>query len=223
MYANRSNEEIYIHLSFGRIIDNLAREYDRIFLCVPVIDSEPKESRDYKISASNIELVPQPAYTSSFGALRDPFGVLRSYDQLCSRGGRLFIRGMVPFIGGLYLIGFLRGVRTCHWLVGNPEALLKTHKRSGGFRSMAEKFVAWADRLSSVVGRKMCKGTFLCNGNELGDLYASAHTRVVVSSTIFQDEIFYRTDSCTHEVVTILFVGFLKTRKRSGVFDSGST
>ena len=37
----------FIHLSFGRVIDSLAKNYEKIYLCVPVKDEAPDESRDY--------------------------------------------------------------------------------------------------------------------------------------------------------------------------------
>jgi len=67
MYATRSQEGVYIHSSFGRIINQMAVKYEKVFLCVPVWDNEPTASRDYQLSAPNIVLVEQPYYSSSRG------------------------------------------------------------------------------------------------------------------------------------------------------------
>lgn len=213
MYVQRNADGMFIHLSFGRIIDEMAERFDKVYLCVPVLDMDPSPSRDYRISASNIVLVPQPAFTSSAAALQKPIGIILSYWKLCSRGGHVFIRGMVPFLFFLYLFSWLRGRGTCHWLVGNPEALLASHKRSSSARMFAARLISAWDRRVAKVGRRLCGGSFLCNGDELGRLYPSDNTRVVVSSTVRSEEIFRRDDACTHDRVNLLFVGFIRPEK----------
>jgi len=154
-----------------------------------------------------------PTIQAHGGALGKAFGILSSYWKLGKLSETLFIRGMVPLIGFLYFFCFIRQVRTCHWLVGNPEALLSSHIRSTPLNMLLTKFVARMDRWISKLGRKICRGAFLCNGQEVGRLYPSENTQVVVSSTIFRHEIFRRNTACTSDTIDLIFVGFLRPEK----------
>ncbi|MFH1843167.1 MAG: glycosyltransferase [bacterium] len=213
MYAQQTEAGIFIHLSFGRVIDRLARYHDRIYLSVPIVPAGDNITRDYRLTADNIELIPQPAYTSMLESLRQWPGILRSYLAICRRGAPLFIRGMVPLIGLLYLLCFLFRLKPCHWIVSDPEALLRSHRRASWLQDRLALAVATTDRLSSRWGRFWTGGSFICNGKELGRLYPSPQTEAVVSSTVVKEEFHYREDACDRPELALLFVGFLRPEK----------
>jgi glycosyltransferase involved in cell wall biosynthesis len=53
----------------------------------------------------------------------------------------------------------------------------------------------------------------LCNGREVGAIYKSPRTTITISSTITDDEIFEREDTCQKGELNILFVGFIRPEK----------
>ena len=199
-----------LHLSFGRVVDSLAERYDRVLLCMPTADMAPDQTRDYTLKAGNVELVPQPAYQSTMRALRHPIGICRAYVSALRRAAEVFMRGMLPFAGVLYLVAAIFRHRPCHWIVGNPVALLKSHRRSSRVKDALSIAYAWQDRCFTKLGRWLTRGAFICNGRELADIHSSPRTAPVVSSTITADEFHVREDTHPGEVIRILFVGFVR-------------
>ena len=120
---------------------------------------------------------------------------------------------MCPYIGVLYALAYLFGRPVCHWIVGDPVALLKAGGRGGGLMNQLSLAYAWQDRIASRVGRWLTGGAFVCNGRPLADAYASPRTFATVSSTVTNDEFFPRIDTCDQPVVRMLFVGYIRQEK----------
>lgn len=213
MYASWHDGGVYIHLSFGRVIDRLAARAARTILCVPIQDGAPPESRDYRIQARNLEVVRQPYYTSSMGALRHAIPITRAYARVCREADAVFIRGMVPYVQPLYALALWHRRRPCHWIVGNPIALLKTHRRAGWATDMASLLYARQDQVFTRLGRRLTGGAFVCNGRELGEVFKSPRTAVTVSSTVTDDEFHERSDTCQTTPIRILFIGIPRPEK----------
>lgn len=204
---------VYVSASFGRVVDRLADRFERLILTVPLANAPPERAGDYRLRAPNIEVVPQPFYASSLGALRRTVGIVRAYWKVCRRADHIFVRGMLPFSGLFYLIAWATGRRPCHWIVGDPISLLRTHRRASALKDAASLAYAHVDRLCTRVGNRLTGGSFICNGRELGEIYRSPRTHVTVSSTITEDEFFVRQDTCQGPVIRILFVGFIRPEK----------
>ncbi len=213
MYANRHAGDIYIHASLGRVIDRLAERFRDVRLCVPLADVPPTQARDYCLAATNIEVIPQPYYTSSLGAVRQVFPLRRAYAQVCRASDVLFIRGMAPYAGILYWLARWYGCETCHWIVGNPIALLRTHRRAGRIKDLLSLLYAWQDRMFTRLGRNLTGGAFVCNGEELAAIFRSPRTTATVSSAITEEEFHERPDTCVNDRIQILFVGILRPEK----------
>lgn len=213
MHACRHDGEIYIHLSFGRVIDRLAARAQRTLLSVPIQDGVPSESRDYRIQSRNVDIVPQPFYATSMGALRHAVPITRAYAQVCRRADALFVRGLVPYVANLYTLAHWYKRQPCHWIVGNPIALLASHRRGTWLSDTAALLFSWQDRLCTRLGRRLTGGSFVCNGGELGDVFRSPRTAVAVSSTVTDDEVHERPDTCQHDTIQILFIGFPRPEK----------
>jgi len=213
MHATRQGEGVCIHLSFGRVIDQLAKSHDKTYLSVPIKTAGADASRDHRIKVDNLEVIAQPPYSSSLGSLKHVVGIVRAYFRICRRVHFLFIRGMVPYVGVLYLFAFLFRLRPCHWITGNPIALLQTHRRSSRVVDAFSLAYARQDRALTRLGRWLTGGAFVCNGQELGDIYKSPRTVVAVSSTVTDDEFHERSDTCQDSTVRILFIGFVRPEK----------
>ncbi len=211
--ASRHAGGVYLHLSFGRVIDRLAAQYAKTYLCIPVAERAPLERHDYRLQAPNLEVIAQPGYRSSLAALTGIIPITRAYAQACRQADVLFVRGMVPYVAHLYALAAWRRKRPCHWIVGNPVALLHTHERAGRLVDAASLVYAWQDRFFTRLGRWLTGGAFLCNGGELGAIYRSPRTHVTVSSTVTDDEFCVREDTCQGATVQILFLGFPRPEK----------
>jgi glycosyltransferase involved in cell wall biosynthesis len=211
--AFSSAGEIYMQAASGRVAEALARKYDKVLVCTRVVDGTPPAPFDLPLDAANIELIPQPYWSTTARSLLHFGGIARAYLQTCRRSDALFVRGMCPYTAVLYFFAALFRRPICHWIVGDPLALLKTGVRSGAALDTLAFLYAFQDRLFTRLGRWLTSGALICNGHELARAYASPRTVEIVSSTVDESEFFPRTDTCQGLVARILFVGFLRPEK----------
>jgi glycosyltransferase involved in cell wall biosynthesis len=101
----------------------------------------------------------------------------------------------------------------CHWIVGDPVALLRTSTRQGPVLDTVAWLYALQDRACSRMGRWLTRGAFVCNGRELARAYASPRTVATVSSTVQPNDFSPRLDTCQGPTVRILFVGYVRPEK----------
>jgi glycosyltransferase involved in cell wall biosynthesis len=210
-YANAG--EIYMQASSGRVADALASHYEKLLICTRVVYGPPPAPTDLPLEAPNLELIAQPFWGTSLGALPHFFGICRAYVRTCREADVLFVRGMCPYIGVLYLCAFVFRRPVCHWIVGNPLVLLRTSPRRGKVLDLLALLYALQDRILTRAGRWLTDGVFLCNGRELAEAYRSPRTVTAVSTAIREDEFVHRGDTCQRATVRILFVGFIRPEK----------
>jgi glycosyltransferase involved in cell wall biosynthesis len=206
-------DRIYMQAASGRVADALAGYYEKVLICTRVVHGPPPASTDLPLQAPNIELIEQPAWHTSLGSLPHFFGIIRAYVRTCRGSDVLFVRGMCPYIGSLYLCAFLFRRPICHWVVGNPVALLRTSTRRGRVFDALAVLYALQDRLATRVGRWLTNGALICNGRELAEAYRSPRTTATVSSTMQESEFFFRRDTCQGRTLRILFVGYIRPEK----------
>ncbi|OHB55237.1 MAG: hypothetical protein A2Y07_11090 [Planctomycetes bacterium GWF2_50_10] len=213
MYGCSSEGKVYVHLSLGRVVEELAKYYEHVYLCIPIKKGSVDESRDFPLIAPNITIVPQPFYKSAAGSMKHPVGIFNAYRKICRSCDVIFTRGVTLHPLFFYVLAWLYGNKVCNWLIGNPIALLKAHKRDHFVKDILSYAYAIHDRLFTKAGRWLVDGALLCNGEELGNIFKSKRTFVTVSSTITEDEIFERADTCDKNVINLLFIGFIRPEK----------
>jgi len=205
--------EIFMQAASGRVADSLATHFEKLLICTRVVYGPPPATTDSPLEAPNLELIPQPFWGTTLGSLPHFFGIFRAYMRTCRKSDLVFIRGMCPYIAVLYLCAFAFQRSVCHWIVGNPVALLRTSTRRGRILDLVALLYALQDRILSRVGRWLTDGVFLCNGHELAEAYRSPHTVATVSSAIREDEFTHRYDTCQGPTIRILFVGYIRPEK----------
>jgi glycosyltransferase involved in cell wall biosynthesis len=211
--AYRDGGEIYMQASSGKVADALAVQYDKLYMCCRVTHGSPESPAELPLEAANIELIPQPFWRTSAGSLPHFFGITGAYIRTCRRSDVLFVRGMCPYIGVLYLCALLFRRPICHWIIGDPVSLLRTSTRKGPLLDMFAWLYALQDRAVSRLGRWITRGAFICNGHELARAYASPRTIATVSSTVQESDFSPRFDTCQGARVRILFVGYIRPEK----------
>jgi glycosyltransferase involved in cell wall biosynthesis len=205
--------ETYMQASSGRVADELAKHYRKLLICTRVVYGPPPSPADLPLEAPNLELIAQPFWRTSLSSLPHFFGIFRAYLRTCRESDVIFIRGMCPYIGVLYLCAFAFQRPVCHWIVGNPVALLRTSTRRGKLLDTFALLYALQDRILCRVGRWLTNGVFLCNGRELAEAYRSTRTVATVSSALREDEFIHRSDTCQGAKIRILFVGYIRPEK----------
>jgi len=211
--AFSSAGEFYMQAASGHVAEALARHFEKVCVCARVVEDTPAAPFDFPLEVPNLELIPQPLWTTTAGSLIHLVGIARAYLQTCRRADVLFVRGMCPYTAVLYLCAFALRKPICHWIVGDPVALLQTGPRNGRVADALALLYAMQDRLFTRLGRWMTNGALICNGRELALAYSSPRTNEIVSSTIRDCEFFTREDTCQGPVVRILFVGFVRPEK----------
>lgn len=208
-----SSGAIYMQGASGRVAEELARHYDKIYVCTRVVYGAPATPFDFPLDASNLEVIAQPYWETTAASLAHLFGIARSYIRVCRRADVLFVRGMCPYIAVLYACAAVFRKPICHWIVGDPITLLKTSGRNGRLLDAFALLYALQDRAFTRLGSWLANGSLICNGGELARAFASSRTLEVVSSTIREDEYFERGDTCSGPIIRILFVGFVRPEK----------
>jgi glycosyltransferase involved in cell wall biosynthesis len=204
---------IWMQASSGRVAEALARHYDKVYICAPVVREGPRQAFDEPLDATNLELIPQPFWATTAGSISHLFGISRAYARTCRQADVLFVRGMCPYTAVLYAFAVMFRKPVCHWIVGDTVSLLRTAPRRGRVVDVLALLYALQERLITRLGRWLTNGAFICNGRELARAYAAPRTSEVVSSTIQEHEFFNRVDTCQGSMVRILFVGFIRPEK----------
>ena len=197
----------------GRVSDALAKHYDKVYVCAPVVHGAPPATADLPSEAANVELIAQPFWRTTAGSLPHFFGIACAYLRTCRRADVLFVRGMCPYIAVLYLFAFMFRRPICHWIVGDTVTLLRTGTRNGPVLDTLALLYALQDRMFTRIGRWLTGGALICNGRELARAYQSPRTIAAVSSTVQETEFFSRYDTCQGRTVRILFVGYIRPEK----------
>jgi glycosyltransferase involved in cell wall biosynthesis len=211
VYSNAG--EIHMQAASGRVLEALARQYEKVLVCARVVRGAPPVPFDAPLHAPNLEFIEQPYWRTTTESLFYFFGFARAYLETCRRADALFVRGMCPCPSIFYAfaLGFRKPI--CHWVIGDPVSVLRNSKRKGPVFDTFALLYALQDRLVTRVGRWLTGGALLCNGRELAQAYASPRTTPVVSGTIRECEFFPRADTCGGPTLRILFVGFVRPEK----------
>ena len=202
---------VYTHFSTGLLLDYFAQEYDEVCWCAPK-ESVKTPNLAFKLP-ENVVHVPMPKSSSTLAATLKLKGYSQAWKDALKEPGDLFIRGIFPGAAELYKLCVKKGFHPLHWLVGNPIALLQSHKRNGFV--MDRLALCYAENWERVVKRGVdqTQGAFLCFGQEL---YArmEGHKRYnIVAAPILESQISLREDTCQGDVIRVLFVGFIRPEK----------
>jgi len=197
----------------GKVAEALARHFDKVYMCAPVVREGPRQAFDEPLDATKLELIAQPFWTTTADSLSHLFGIASAYARTCRQADVLFVRGMCPYTAVLYAFAAMYRKPVCHWIVGDTVSLLRTGVRRGRVFDALALFYALQDRLITRVGRRLTNGALICNGRKLAQAYPSPRTVEVVSSTTEEQEFFHRTDTCQGRLIRILFVGFIRPEK----------
>lgn len=203
---------LFAHFAFAKIVEEFAKHYKHIYLSSP-LKSQISAEEDYPLP-SNITLVPQPDWKNTLDSIRYLSEIKKSYEQVISASDHVFVRGNpVAATSSLYRYCVQNDKPVCHWLVGNPMALLQSHKRGNFIKDIAGRFYIWQWEKKLLRGRSVANGSFLCNGQELADRYPTPKTYVTISTTLAQDDFFEREDTCTGNVITLLSLCYIRPEK----------
>ena len=201
----------YTHFSTGLLLERLAEHYDRVSWCASE-EREPKASLAFRVP-DNVEFIPYPKIYSTLRSYAHIGEYKATYRRILSEPGDVFIRGMLPASPALYAACRKIGARPLHWLVGNPVALLKSHRRDGYLKDSLAMFYAKSWERGVKRGIRKTKGAFLCFGQELYDRVEGFERYNYVAAPLVDADFYQRDDTCQGATIRVLFVGFIRPEK----------
>ena len=207
-----NEDKLFANVSFGKVVEAFAKRYKHIYLSSP-LKTEVAVTDDYLLPY-NVTLIPQPNWKTTVDSLWHLAKIKKSYKNVIVAADHVFVRGNpVAATSALYHYCAQNCKPVCHWLVGNPMALLQSHKRGSFIIDTLGKLYVWQWERELLRGRMIANGAFLCNGQELADRYPTSKTYVTVSTTLTQDDFFEREDTCTSGMVTLLCLCYMRPEK----------
>lgn len=203
---------LHAHVSYGRVIEELAGRFGQVILSVSHI-SERTAVQDYALP-DNVRLVPLPPAGTALQGFLTSRVIARAYREAIIQADAVFVRGvLIPAVDVIYEECRRQDKPVCHWLVGNPMALLQSHQRDGWVKdSLGKAFVWWWERQLHR-GHRRARAAYLCNGQEIADRHPSPQNHVVVSTTLTENDLYEREDTCQADPVRILSLCYIRPEK----------
>lgn len=204
---------VHLHASIGRIVDQVAQHFQSVTLCIPLTEGQPQSSADHRVTAPHLHVVPVPGYRNSLQAIAHLPRIWAAYWQTIRSSDALLVRGIGTGVLACHVPARVLGRRVVQWMVGDPVALLRSHRRRSAWRDRVSLLGSLAYQTTGQVCIRFRNVVSLVNGEALGRIYHSPRTVVTASSTLRRTEIHPRADACTGPVVRILFASFLRPEK----------
>ena len=203
---------VWTHFSMGRVVERLARKFRHVYWCAKVVSSESSKRFSYKVP-SNVTLIPMPWFDSTLDGLFKFRELRKSYDNGVRLGDYVLIRGILPWTGSIYRSCLKYRKRPLHWIVGNSYRLMREGRRDNAVRDFMALVYAWRWYRNVRKLIRKSSGAALCNGRELYEMMRGIRRYEIVSSTVTEDEFFYRDDTCQNDVVRIVTTCFIRPEK----------
>lgn len=210
--VSKKGNGLYAQFAFGKIVDEFSRRYKTIILSSPLRMMHVFED-DYRLP-ENVFLEPQPEWKTTAHSIAHTRGITDSYERAIAASDHVFIRGNpVPATRSLYKLCKKYNSPVCHWLVGNPMALLLSHRRTNIISDTLAKLYIWQWERHLERGCNETGGSLLCNGTEIATRYPTLKTYVTVSTTLSPDDIFERNDTCNGSEINLLCLCYIRPEK----------
>jgi glycosyltransferase involved in cell wall biosynthesis len=195
---------------FGRFIDSLASEVNRLILFVHRSDS-PCDPADYQLYQTNIELVLLPEKKSSPSLLFNHRRFTRIFEAYEKDMDAFLVRGpttLMPFIAES-----LRQTPVAFLMVGDHLEGLKSSKQALWRKFLIEKFWQFIYRR---IERKLSEVMVITNSEKLFEKYEKKAYRIARThtTTITEDDLWIRENTCTGDSIHLLYSGRIAQEKR---------
>lgn len=204
----------YTHHSFGRIVEQLAPRVRQLHYFAPQSPCDMTATCDYPLAEKNVTVHPWPVQRNSLQALKRPDRLLRHYWQMARTCDAFFLRGSQPLIWCMHILAAMFGKPVVHWIVGNPLAIMQSEDRGyGSILRYAGICFARLERFMTRTAMWLSKSHVIANGEELGAIFRSKRTHIVVSTSISREDFLVRDDTCGDDTIRLVFVGMIRPEK----------
>jgi glycosyltransferase involved in cell wall biosynthesis len=196
--------------SFARYVDSLAPYFDRVVLCVPVFDRAPDTGS--RVRSKNVSLAPLPYFPGPkqfFPLLPSLHGRLRAWVESCD-----VIHLRVPTPAAIFAFRIARAKnKPIFLLVVGDYAALVPHL---GYRGIKKAlFGAYVGFEEWALRHMTTRALTFANGAALRAKHEAQGARVIETktTTLSDDDISTRPDTCTGTEIRLLTVSRIDPRK----------
>jgi glycosyltransferase involved in cell wall biosynthesis len=200
----------FTHITTGRVLEEFARYYDKIYLGASI--SSGGQVWDYPIP-DNVDIIQIPDYLSSREALTKIKGIRQGYKTVAKLSDDIFVRGIIPGLSAFLKACYTYKKKPLVWLVGNPIALLRSHRRDN---LLVDNLGLWYSLCQEWQTKRLVRksgGAFYCNGIELYERVAGYPRYEIASSVILEKDFFIRNDTCAKDPITVTTICFMRPEK----------
>jgi len=214
MLFRKYDSKYYCNGAFGRYIDELARRYEFVYLCVPVKNLSEKDYDEYFIRSSNVLIQNIPAFDSYLGAIKNARKIKRAIEIASKKwNSPVILRWPAPFF---YFVARICKKRCLplmlHLVADTTKVVNEGTKYKGLYKILA---LNWAKYLDFKMAQLLVEYPALINGVDLRRLYDynDSKNREIRTSTIFRNEISDRINNFDRNAIKILYVGYFRHEK----------
>lgn len=205
----------YFTGGFGRLVDQMAKRYEKVYLMIPVTHVKPDEDfSEYCLQSPNVIVQELPSYRSYIDAIKRSKEIkakIKEYSKTWN--GLLYIRWMTVFFDYMYECARDRGLPVVFHIVEDGELVIKNGRKYTGIKRVIALTEA---RINSLKMKKLMKTCpTLVNGSDMRRLYSLDNKLVkeIRTSTILKEEITYSHKDMDKNNIKLLFVGRIKLLK----------
>lgn len=198
---------------FGKIVNEIASHFKKMILVVPVVSTQTQH--DW-VLGSNIEVRAVPVGGTAIGNVKVTGKWKPIVTSAILSSDCVFIRGLfTPALGCIYKSCREQRKPLLHWIIGNPKALLRSHRRSGFLKDGLGIIYThwWCAYLDYLHNSSRGMAGYICNGSEIRDAFSKLNSWTIVSSTLTESDYFWRNNTCFEKVIRIGTLCYLRPEK----------
>jgi glycosyltransferase involved in cell wall biosynthesis/acetyltransferase-like isoleucine patch superfamily enzyme len=213
MQFEEFNKTYYCNGAFGRYLDELANNFEKIYLVVPVSKID-KEKNEYSIKSPNIIVQGVYNYNGYISAIKNAKKIkkeIANYSLLWE--GIIYIRWPVPFFKYVSKIAERKLLPVTYHLVGDSYSVIKDGSKYNKLKRII--MLVFARIIDFRTKKEIKKYPTLINGNGLNRLFSMKNTNVkcIRTSTLLDTEIVSNPVLTTNEIIRLLYVGYIRHEK----------
>ncbi|HNX14704.1 MAG TPA: glycosyltransferase [Oscillospiraceae bacterium] len=205
----------YLTGGFGRLVDEMAKKYERVYLMIPVIHVSLDEVfSEYALEGSNITVQELTPYSGYIEAIKKTIQLKKQIKEYSMQWkGVVYIRWMTALYEYIYKCAKRKNLQVCFHLVDDGETIIKDGNKYKGIKRFFALCVA--KKNSKIIKKIMKTVPTLINGNGMRRLYRqdNDHVKEIRTSTFLKSEITHNHKTMNKDKVNLIFVGTVRPAK----------
>jgi glycosyltransferase involved in cell wall biosynthesis len=197
---------------YARYLLEFARHFDHVTVFAPVTTEQTYFS-GVPIDRDNVTVAPLPYFETHVQAYRNLRSILRAFRAHAGTLDVINARGTAPLAYALWWLTRRRGVPFIYHFSSDPFEMIS---RSDKYRGLFGYFAYWAYSCEFAIQKHIMRRNYsFTDGSGISGRLQKFTPNVepIVLSTLQPDDYYERKDTCTGDVIRVLYVGYLRQGK----------